>query len=65
MNKCSFEIALGNAHPKKIAAKQSCVTAAGNAMNSYGVHEVDLWVKGKKLMHPVIVIEELKTTLLA
>jgi hypothetical protein len=32
-------------------------------MSSYGVFEVDLFIKGKKFTHPVNVIEELNETL--
>jgi hypothetical protein len=32
-------------------------------MNSYGIYEIDLWVKGKKFAHPVNVIHELNDTI--
>ncbi len=37
---------------------QSCVAASGDTMNSIGVYEEDLWIKGKKVTHPVNVIKE-------
>jgi hypothetical protein len=59
MNRRSFNAAFGTQKPKKISNAQSCVTASGDAMNSIGVYEVDLWIKGRKFTHPVNVITEL------
>jgi hypothetical protein len=58
MNKQSFDLAFGHCKPKQIAKPQCCV-ASGDKMSSYGVFEVDLFIKGKKFTHPVNVIEEL------
>ncbi len=43
---------------------QSCVAASGEAMNSIGVYEVDLWIKGQKFTHPVNMITELKDNII-
>ncbi len=59
MNSRSFNAAFGNQKPKKITIAQSCVAASGYAMNSLGVYEVDLYIKGQKFTHPVNVINEL------
>jgi hypothetical protein len=60
MNSRSFNVAFGNQKPKKIANAQSCVAASGDAMNSIGVYEVDLYIKG----HPVNVIIELNDNII-
>jgi hypothetical protein len=59
MNSCSFNAAFGTQKPRKISNAQSCVAASGDAMNSIGVYEVDLWIKGQKFTHPVNIINEL------
>jgi hypothetical protein len=33
-------------------------------MNSIGVYEVDLWIKGRKFTHPVNVITELNNNII-
>ena len=64
MNSRSFNAAFGNQKPKKIANAQSCVAASGDAMNSLGVYEVDLHIKGQKFTHPVNVINELNDNII-
>ncbi len=64
MNSQSFNTAFGTQKPKKIANSQSCVTASGDAMNSIGVYEVDLWIKGQKFTHPVNIINELNNNII-
>jgi hypothetical protein len=59
MNKQSFDLAFGHCKPNQISKPQSCVAASGDKMSSYGVFEVDLFIKGKKFTHPVNEIEEL------
>ncbi len=64
MNSRSFNVAFGNQKPKKIATAQSCVAASGDAMNSLGVYEVDLYIKGQKFTHLVNVINELNDNII-
>ena len=64
MNKQSFDMAFGRTTPKQISKPQSCVAASGDRMSSYGVFEVDLFIKGKKFTHPVNVIEELNENII-
>jgi hypothetical protein len=64
MNTRSFNAAFGTQKPRKISNAQSCVTASGDAMNSIGVYEVDLWIKGQKFTHPVNVITELNDNII-
>ncbi len=64
MNKQSFDLAFGDCKPKQISKPQSCVAASGDKMSSYGVFEVDLFIKGKKFTHPVNVNEELNKNII-
>jgi len=64
MNKESFYLAFGHSKPKQISKPQSCVAASRDKMSSYGVFEVDLLIKGKKLTHPVNVIQELNENII-
>ncbi len=64
MNSRSFNAAFGNQKPTKIANAQSCVAASGDTMNSLGVYEVDLYIKGQKFTHPVNVINEINDNII-
>jgi hypothetical protein len=64
MNSRLFNAAFGTQKPKKISNAQSCVATSGDAMNSIGVYEVDLWIKGRKFTHPVNVINELNDNII-
>jgi hypothetical protein len=59
MNRQSFEMAFEHYKTRKISEPQSCVKASGDKMSSLTVFEVDLWIKGKKFIHPVNVINKL------
>jgi len=59
MHEQTFDMAFGHNALKQISKPQSCVAASGDKMSSYGVFELDLFIKGKKFTHPVNVIEEL------
>jgi hypothetical protein len=64
MNKQSFDLAFGHCKPKQISKPQSCVAASGDKTSSYGVFEVDLFIKGKEFTHPVNMIEELNENII-
>jgi hypothetical protein len=59
MNSRSFNAAFGAQKLKKISYAQSW-----DAINSIGVYEVDLWIKGWKFTHPVNVITELNDNII-
>ncbi len=63
MNNQSINAGFGPQKPK-ISNAQSCVAASRDAMNSIGVYEVDLWIKGQKFTHPVNVITELNDNII-
>jgi hypothetical protein len=65
MNKDSFDLAFGHSKPKQISKPQSCVAASGDKMSSYGVFEVDFFIKGKKITHPVNLIQELNENIIS
>jgi hypothetical protein len=65
MNKDSFELAFRHSKPRQISKPQSCVAASGDKMSSYGVFEVDLFIKVKKFTHPVNVIKELNENIIS
>jgi hypothetical protein len=64
MNSRSFNNAFGTQKPRRMANAQSCVAASGDTMNSIGVYEMDLWIKGQKFTHPVKVINELNDNII-
>ncbi len=64
MNSKSFNAAFGKQNPRKIANAQSCIAASGDAMNSIGIYEIDLYIKGQKFTHPVNVINELNDNII-
>jgi hypothetical protein len=64
MNKQSFDLAFGHCKPKQISKPQSSVATSRDKISSYGVFEVDLFIKGKKFTHPVNVIQELNENII-
>jgi len=64
MNSQSFNTTFGTQKPRKISNAQSCVAASGDVMNSIGVYEMDLWIKGWKFTYPVNVINELNNNII-
>ncbi len=64
MTKQSFDLSFGHCKPKQISKPQSCVAASGDKMSSYGVFNVDLFIKGRKFTNPVNVIEELNKNII-
>jgi predicted aspartyl protease len=64
MNKQPFELAFENSKPRQISKPQSCVAASGDKMSSCGVFEVDVFIKGKKITHPVNVIQQLNENII-
>jgi hypothetical protein len=54
MNSTSFHAAFPNSSkPRKIKDPQDCVAASGDRMNSLGIYEIDLYIKGIKCTHQV------------
>jgi len=55
----SFRAAFPNQKPRRIQNAQHCTAASGNQMNSLGIFEIELQIKGKSFKHPVNVIDQL------
>jgi hypothetical protein len=55
----SFNAAFPHTKPRRIQNAQHCTAASGNQMNSLGIFEIDLQIKGKSFKHSVNVIDQL------
>jgi hypothetical protein len=44
----SFNAAFPHVKPRRVQNVQHCTAASGNKMNSLGIFEIDLEIKGKK-----------------
>jgi hypothetical protein len=64
MNADSFFEAFKMCKPKLIKAIESCTMANGSKMNSLSIFKLPLTITGRKYLHPVNVIADMKTTIL-
>jgi len=55
----SFHAALPFDKPRRVQNTQHCTAASGNKMNSLGIFEIDLQIKGKLFKHNINVINQL------
>jgi hypothetical protein len=55
----SFQAAFLHSKPRRVQNAQHCTAASGNQMNSLGIFEIDLQIKGKNFTHTVNVIDQL------
>ncbi len=55
----SFKAAFPHDKPRRVQNAQHCTAASGNQMNSLGLFEIDLQIKGKNFKHTVNVIVQL------
>jgi hypothetical protein len=55
----SFHAAFPHSKPRKVQNSQHCTATSGNKMNSLGIYEIDLQIKGKKFTHQSNVIDKL------
>ncbi len=63
-NRHSFETAFKKNFPKKILNGQKCSTANGRCINSVGVYEIDIFIKGRKCTPTVNVMNDLSNNIL-
>jgi hypothetical protein len=47
----SFHVVFPHTKPHKVQNSQHCTAASGDKMNSLGIFEIDLQIKGKKFTH--------------
>ena len=59
MTAASFKAAFPHSKPHRVQNAQHYTAASGNQMNSLGIFEIDLQIKGKSFKHPVNVIDQL------
>ena len=64
MNANSFRQAFKNSRPKKITNGNGCVAANGSRMNSLGVFEIPMTIRGRKFVHPVTVVEDINDNII-
>ncbi len=55
----SFKAAFPHSKPRRVQNTQHCTAASDNQMNSLGIFEFDLQIKGKNFTHTVNVIDQL------
>ena len=55
----SFNAAFPSNKPRRVQNAQHCTAASGNKMNSLGIFEIELEIKGKKYRHHINVIDQL------
>jgi hypothetical protein len=59
MTQASFNAAFPHKKPCRIQNSQHCAAASEDKLNSLGIYEIDLYIKGKKFTHPINVMETL------
>jgi hypothetical protein len=64
MNANSFRQAFKNSKPKLITNGNGCVAANGSKMNSLGVFEIPITIRGRKFVHPVTVLEDINDNII-
>jgi len=60
----SFHAAFPHTKPHKVQNSQHCTANSGNKMNSLGIFEIDLQIKGKKFTHQINVINKLRDNII-
>ena len=55
----SFNAAFPSNKPRRVQNAQHCTAASGNKMNSLGIYEIELEIKGRKYRHHINVIDQL------
>ncbi len=59
MTKASFNAAFPHQKPHRVQSSQHCTATSGDKLNSLGIYEIDLFIKGKKFTHPINVMDTL------
>jgi hypothetical protein len=59
MTKASFNAAFPHQKPRRVQSSQHCTAASGDKLNSLGIYEIDLFIKGKKFTHNINVMDTL------
>ena len=64
MNANSFKEAFSGKRPKLLHKGTSCVAANGSKMNSLGVFELPMTIRGRSFLHPVTVVENINDNII-
>jgi hypothetical protein len=59
MTAASFKAAFPHSKPRRVQNAQHCTATSGNQMNSLGIFEIDLQIKGKTFKHSINAIDQL------
>jgi len=59
MPQASFKAAFPHNKPHRVQNSQHCTAASSDKLNSLGIYEIDLIIKGKKFTHPINVMDTL------
>ena len=59
MNADSFRESYGHSKPRLIKNSAGCIAANGSRMDSIGIYEIEMTIRGRKFVHPVTVVEDL------
>jgi hypothetical protein len=63
MTKASFNAAFPHQKPRRVQNSLHCTAASGDKLNSLGIYEIGLFIKGKKFTHNINVMDTRPTTI--
>jgi hypothetical protein len=64
MNADSFRESFGHSKPKLLKKSAGYIAANGSRMDSMGIYEIEITIKGRKFLHPVTIVEDLNDNIL-
>jgi hypothetical protein len=64
MNADSFRESFGHSKPRLLKKSAGCIAANGSRMDSMGIYEIKMTIRGRKFVHPVTVVEDLNDNIL-
>ena len=64
MNTDSFRESFGHSKPKLLKKSAGYIAANGSRMDSMGIYEIEITIKGRKFLHPVTIVEDLNDNIL-
>ena len=64
MNANSFRDSFGHNRPRLLKDSAGCIAANGSRMDSMGVYEIEMTIRGRKFLHPVTIVEDLNDNIL-
>ncbi len=64
MTKASFLAVFPNIKPRRVQNSQHCTAASGDKLNSLGIYEIDLFIKGKKFTHTINIMDTLTNNII-